>query len=111
MGHTGHPNNRPRPARSQMFIIKKPNRKKRKMLTRHHDKAKSLGGSWDSWNIYKLSADHHAAYHKLFGLRTFAQAAEVLKRMETMHREHLSSYHNPPRYMSEDLPGEIRKRA
>ena len=67
--------------------IKKPNRKHKKMLTRHHDKARSLGGTWDSWNIYKLSSEHHAAYHKLFGLRTFDEAAAVLLRMKEFHQQ------------------------
>lgn len=62
-------------------------RKKRYTLTRHHDKAKSLGGTYDSWNIYKLSWEHHAAYHKLFGLRTFDQADAVLLRMQEIHHQ------------------------
>jgi hypothetical protein len=65
--------------------------KKQKRLTRHHDKAKCLGGSYDNWNIYKLSAEHHQAFHKLFGLRTFDQAAQVLLRMQELHREGLST--------------------
>lgn len=67
--------------------IQRIDRRKKKHLTRHHDKAKSLGGTYDSWNIYKLSAEHHAAYHKLFGLRTFDQAAAVLLRMQEFHHQ------------------------
>jgi len=60
-------------------------RNRRNRLTRHHNIAKSIGGRFDNWNIYLLSEEHHRAYHKLFGLRTFAEAAEVLMRMEKMH--------------------------
>ncbi len=67
--------------------IDRPRRKRKNKLTRHHDKAKSLGGTYDSWNIYKLSAEHHQAYHKLFGLRTFDEAAAVLLRMQTFHQQ------------------------
>ena len=63
------------------------NRRKKPHLTKHHNKAKSLGGTYDSWNIYKLSAEHHQAYHKLFGLRTFDEAARVLLRMQELHRQ------------------------
>jgi hypothetical protein len=65
---------------------RKLSKKRRKMLTRHHNRAASLGGTYDDWNIYKLSSEHHAAYHKLFGLRTFDEAARVLLRMQELHR-------------------------
>jgi len=72
--------------------FRKPNRRKNKRkkrcwLTKHHDHAKSLGGTLDFFNIFMLSEKHHQAYHSLFGLRTFAEAAEVLNRMEKMHKE------------------------
>ena len=67
--------------------IQRIDRRKKKHLTRHHNHAKSLGGTYDSWNIYKLSAEHHQAYHKLFGLRTFDEAAAVLLRMQDLHRQ------------------------
>ena len=73
--------------RKQNRYQKKIGRKKRKMLTRHHNKAKSLGGGYDNWNIYKLSPEHHQAYHKLFGLRTFDEAARVLLRMQELHQQ------------------------
>jgi hypothetical protein len=57
-----------------------------KMPTRHHNQAKSRGGSYAEWNIYKLSAEHHIAYNKLFGLRNFDEAAQVLLRMQEIHR-------------------------
>jgi hypothetical protein len=60
-------------------------RNRRNRLTRHHNRPKSLGGTFDNWNIFLLSEEHHRAYHKLFGLRTFREAAEVLMRMESMH--------------------------
>lgn len=60
---------------------------RRQKLTRHHNRAKSLGGKADSWNIYQLSWEHHSAYHKLFGLRSFDEAARVLLRMQELHRQ------------------------
>lgn len=68
---------------------RKPNRRSKrlsKMHTRHHDQAKCRGGSYAEWNIYKLSAEHHRAYHLLFDLRTFSEAAQVLLRMQEIHR-------------------------
>ena len=54
-------------------------------LTRHHNRAKSLGGDMSDWNIYKLTPEHHQAFHKLFGNRTFDEAAKVLLRMQEIH--------------------------
>jgi hypothetical protein len=70
-------------------------------LTRHHDKARSLGGTYAPDNIFMLSVEHHRAYHRLFGLRTFAESARVLMRMEELHHDSLYA-------RSEDLPGETR---
>ena len=75
---------RQRRVRTHVYFEKFMRRKNRK-LTKHHDQPRSLGGTFEHENIYMLSAEHHQAYHKLFGLRTFAQAAEVLMRMEKMH--------------------------
>ena len=62
-------------------------RKLRKRLTRHHDRAQSLGGRSEHRNIFWLTAEHHEAYHKLFGLRTFEEAADVLRRMQILHNK------------------------
>lgn len=64
-------------------------RKHTNRLTKHHNKAKSLGGTYANWNIFMLSSEHHQAYHKLFGLMTFDQAAEVLLRMQEIHKQSL----------------------
>ena len=63
--------------------------KKRRKNTRHHNEAKSLGGCGDGYNIFMLSEEHHRAYHKLFGLRNFNQAIEVLKRLQEAHERRL----------------------
>ena len=52
--------------------------------TKHHDLARSCKGGGEE-NIYIIASEHHEAYHKLFGNRTFAEAAEVLRRMEILH--------------------------
>lgn len=69
---------------SPNFKFRKRNRQSR--LTRHHDKAKSLGGKYTHANIFLLTEEHHQAYHKLFGLMTFKQAAEVLMRLDKKHK-------------------------
>ena len=58
--------------------------KRFKRRTRHHNLPRSRKGG-DGDNIYILASEHHEAYHKLFGNRTFAEAAEVLRRMEVLH--------------------------
>lgn len=89
----------------EAFHFRKRNRKARKVnnkLTRHHDKARSLGGTYAPENIFMLSVEHHRYYHGLFGLRTFAESARVLMRMEELHRDIVNSERSP------DLPGEHR---
>jgi len=56
-------------------------KRKRKKLQRHHNKAKSLGGSKLPNNIFYLTPEHHQCYHKIFGNRTFLEASIVLKRL------------------------------
>ena len=56
-----------------------------KSKTKHHNKAKSLGGAFSKENIFILTTEHHRAYHLLFGLRTFKEAAAVLLRMDALH--------------------------
>lgn len=60
-------------------------RNRRNRLTKHHDLPRSRGGGFNNHNIYLLTEEHHRMWHKLFGLRTFREAAEVLMRMERMH--------------------------
>lgn len=64
--------------------------KGRNRHTRHHNFAKTYGGrgnghkgSEDYLSI--LSAEHHALFHKLFGLRAFREAADVLMRLDRIH--------------------------
>lgn len=53
---------------------------------RHHIRAKSLGGSRCIQNLILLDENRHAAFHLLFGLKTFKQAAEVLLRADRMKK-------------------------
>jgi hypothetical protein len=46
-----------------------------------------LGGDWNSENIFMLTPKHHQAFHTLFGLRTFKEAAKVLMRLEQLHKQ------------------------
>ena len=61
-----------------------------KRKTKHHNRPKSLGGSFGRENIFILTQEHHRAFHLLFGLRTFKQAA-VLLRLDAMHEKIVSS--------------------
>jgi len=54
---------------------------------KHHDKAKSLGGSYANSNIIYLDERRHSALHLCFGLRTMFQIAEVCLRMHNMKNE------------------------
>ena len=47
---------------------------------RHHIKARTRGGSYESFNLILLDENRHAAFHLLFGNRTFREAAGVLLR-------------------------------
>jgi hypothetical protein len=65
--------------------------KRRKKNTKHHNFAKHYGGHGDGYKgeedyIAMLNPEHHALFHKLFGLRTFRQAAELLLRLDQMER-------------------------
>lgn len=53
---------------------------------RHHIKAKSKGGHANPQNMILLDERRHAAYHLLFGLKTFDQAAELLIRTAEIKR-------------------------
>ena len=71
------------------MIYQKYNRHKKmgRRLTRHHNKPKCRGGKSDDRNIFWLTLEHHEAYHKLFGVRTFEEAADVLRRMQVLHNK------------------------
>lgn len=51
---------------------------------RHHDKAKSRGGSYSSQNIIMLDERRHAALHLCFGLRSMLEIAQVCIRMHNI---------------------------
>lgn len=51
---------------------------------RHHDKAKSLAGTYARQNIIYLDERRHSALHLCFGLRTMFQISEVCLRMHDM---------------------------
>ena len=68
--------------------LRKPNRK----LTKHHNFAQHFGGrgnghKGDDDFIVMLSPEHHQLFHKLFGLATFRQAADILLRLDRMKKE------------------------
>jgi hypothetical protein len=71
----------------RVYHPKRPHKVRR--FTRHHDRAKVRGGTFSPFNIFILTSEHHRAYHKLFGVRSFDEAARVLLRMQDLHREHL----------------------
>jgi hypothetical protein len=68
--------------------------KKRRFLRRvgrnsqHHDLAKVRGGTRSKFNLYNLDDNRHAAFHLLFGVRTFLEAAAVLIRADKMRRSY-----------------------
>lgn len=53
--------------------------------TKHHNIAKSRGGSMSFRNIFILTEAHHRAFHLLFGNRTFQEAAAILLRLDELH--------------------------
>lgn len=57
-----------------------------KWCNRHHDIAKSQGGTFAPANIYLLDERRHAALHLLFGNRSFYQIAELLIRAHNMKK-------------------------
>lgn len=63
--------------------------KRHKKLTKHHNVAQHFGGRGNGHKgeddyISMLTPEHHALFHKLFGLRTFKQAAQLLLRLDRM---------------------------
>ena len=51
---------------------------------RHHNLAKSRNGKASLQNLILLDENRHAAFHLLFGNRTFKEAASVLIRADKM---------------------------
>jgi hypothetical protein len=70
----------------------KPLKPRYKKLTRHHNVAQHWGGRGNGYRgsedyLSMLTAEHHALFHKLFGLRTYREAAEVLLRLDKIHTQ------------------------
>ena len=60
-----------------------------KKLTKHHNVAQHWGGNGQGRKgsedyLAMLSPEHHQLFHKLFGLCTFRQAADVLLRLDRL---------------------------
>jgi hypothetical protein len=53
-------------------------------INKHHDKAKSFGGTFAKSNIIYLDERRHSAIHLCFGLRSMYQIAQVCLRMHNM---------------------------
>lgn len=53
---------------------------------RHHDFAKSRGGTYDPQNIFVWDVSAHEAFHFLFGNRTLVEAAEWLKHIDAQNQ-------------------------
>jgi len=53
---------------------------------RHHILAKKRGGTKQPKNLILLDENRHAAYHLLFGTRTFEEAARLLLRADKIKR-------------------------
>ena len=51
---------------------------------RHHNIAKSLGGSNEQWNLILMKIERHDLLHKIFGLRDINQIITVLQRLQRM---------------------------
>jgi hypothetical protein len=56
--------------------------------SKHHNLAKSRSGTATQYNLFNLDDNRHAAFHLLFGVRTFLEAAAVLIRADRMRRYH-----------------------
>jgi hypothetical protein len=58
---------------------------------RHHIRARSKGGSYKPHNLILLDERRHSAFHLLFGLKTFREAAAILIRAAEMKEKLLDS--------------------
>jgi len=69
--------------------MKKPNRtflKRKGVTNNHHVLAKTRHGVKVPQNLIRLDENRHAAFHLLFGTRTYKEAAAVLLRADEMVR-------------------------
>jgi len=55
-------------------------------LNKHHIKNKCRGGGNEPENIILLDTERHKAFHFLFGNMSFAEAAQLLLRVNTLKR-------------------------
>jgi len=60
--------------------------KRKGRRNKHHILAKKRGGTKTPKNLILLDENRHAAYHLLFGTRTFEEAARLLLRASKMKR-------------------------
>ncbi len=70
-------------------MIKKVSRKflrRAGKINKHHNLAKSRGGTKTGYNMFLMDDNRHAAFHLLFGTRTFQEAALVLLRADRMRK-------------------------
>jgi hypothetical protein len=51
---------------------------------KHHNKARSKGGTWNPMNIIVWDINKHRAFHFLFSNRTLEEAAEYLRHMNQL---------------------------
>ena len=58
--------------------------KRSRKINRHHILARSRRGTKTARNLIRLDINRHAAFHLLFGTRTFKEAAQVLIRASEM---------------------------
>jgi hypothetical protein len=75
---------RNRGGRQKMSEAKRNFKERAGWQNRHHDKARSLGGTYADKNIIMLDERRHAALHLVFALRSMFQIAEVCLRMHDM---------------------------
>lgn len=54
---------------------------------RHHDFAKSRGGTYSEQNIYIWDISAHEAFHFLFGNRTLLEASDWLRKIDSQNKE------------------------
>ena len=53
-------------------------------FNRHHIQPRSRGGTMVGYNLLIMDTSRHRAYHLLFGLLNFQEAAELLLRCQEM---------------------------
>jgi hypothetical protein len=73
-----------RGGRGRMSYAKRNFQERAGWQNRHHMLAKSRHGSWSEKNILMMDERRHSAYHLIFSLMTFLEAAELLVRCHCM---------------------------